>query len=103
MSIGLFVLGSAVFYAGAMVAMKLWGQAPPLVLLLVIATLMGAGVWLEIGALQSERLGLVYVLILGAECLLIAMASSLWFGENFSTREILGGLMILLGTAVAWS
>ncbi len=103
MSITLFVVGSAVFYTGSMIAMKYWGQTSPMVLLAVIALLLGAGVWFEIGALQTERLGMVYVLILGVECVLIAIASALWFGESFSTREIFGGALIVAGTAVAWS
>lgn len=103
MSMTLFIIGSAVFYAGSMIAMKYWGQTSPLLLLAVIAVLVGAGVWLEIGALQAERLGMVYVLILGVECVLIAIASALWFGESFTFREILGGALIVAGTAIAWS
>jgi multidrug transporter EmrE-like cation transporter len=46
---------------------------------------------------------MVYVLILGVECVLIAIASALWFGESFSTKEIFGGALIVAGTAIAWS
>ncbi|MEL7468632.1 MAG: hypothetical protein AAFN27_09265 [Pseudomonadota bacterium] len=102
LSLTVFVIGSAILYAGAMVAMKFWGQVSPTLLLLIIALMVGGGVWLEIGALQTERLAMVYVLILGAECILIAIASALWFGETFSAREILGGGLIVLGTAIAW-
>ena len=102
-SMTLFILGSAVFYAGAMIAMKLWGQISPALLLAVIIAFAGAGIWMEIGALQVERLGMVYVLILGVECVLIAIASALWFGESFSPREIIGGGLIVLGTAIAWT
>ena len=101
-SLTLFVLGSAVLYAGAMIAMKFWGQVSPALLICVIAALVGGAVWLEIGALQTERLAMVYVLILGAECILIAIASALWFGETFTLREIIGGALIVIGTAVAW-
>lgn len=103
MSITLFVLGSAVFYAGSMIAMKYWGQASPVLLLAVIGVFVGAGIWFEIGALQTERLGLVYVLILGVECVIIAAASALWFGESFTIKELAGGGLILVGTAIAWS
>ncbi len=98
----LFVLGSAVLYAGAMIPMKFWGQFSPTLLICVIAALVGGGVWLEIGALQNERLAMVYVLILGAECVLVALASAVWFGETFTMREIAGGALIVIGTAVAW-
>lgn len=103
MSLTLFVLGSALLYAGAMVLMKFWGQIPPVLLLTVIALLISGAVWFEIGALQTERLGMVYVLILGIECVFIALASALWFGESFTFREIAGGFLIVAGTAVAWS
>ena len=101
-SLTLFVLGSAVLYAGAMIAMKFWGQFSPALMICVISALVGGGVWLEIGALQTERLAMVYVLTLGAECILIAIASALWFGETFTLREIIGGALIVIGTAVAW-
>jgi len=97
-----FVIGSAILYAGAMIAMKFWGQISPTLLLGVIGILVAGGVWLEIGALQTERLAMVYVLILGAECILIALASAFWFGETFTLREILGGALIVAGTAIAW-
>ena len=101
-SLTVFVIGSAVLYAGAMIAMKFWGQFSPALLLAVIGALVAGGVWLEIGALQTERLAMVYVLILGAECILIALASALWFGETFSMKEIIGGGLIVAGTAIAW-
>lgn len=101
--IATLIIGSAVLYAGAMVLMKFWGQIPPALLLTVIALLMAGGVWFEIGALKAERLGMVYVLILGIEVVLIAVASSIWFGETFTWKEISGGLLIVLGTAIAWS
>ncbi len=103
MSILLLILGSAVLYAAAMVLMKYWGQVPPVLLLTVIALLIGGGVYFEIGALQLERLGMVYVLILGLEVIVIAVASIFLFGESFSWKEIAGGALILAGTAIAWS
>lgn len=103
LNLTVFIIGSAVLYAGAMVAMKLWGQIPPVLVLTVVALLMGGGVWFEIGALQTERLGLVYVLILGIEAVIIALVSVLFFGEHFTAKEILGGLLIVAGTALAWS
>lgn len=103
MSITLFILGSAVLYAGAMILMKFWGQVPPVLLLTVIALMIGGAVYFEIGALQLERIGMVYVLILGIEVVLIALASAFWFGETFTVKEIVGGLLIVAGTSLAWS
>ncbi len=103
MSLTLFILVSALFYAGAMIAMKYWGKLPPVLVIGVIVICFAFGAWAEIGALQVERLAIVYVLILGLECIVIAAASALMFGETFSWKEIAGGSLIVLGTAVVWS
>ncbi|MEM9061649.1 MAG: hypothetical protein AAGD13_14400 [Pseudomonadota bacterium] len=102
LNLTLFVLGSAALYTAAMIAMKHWGTASPVIVLLVIVAAVSGGVILEINALRTERLAMVYVLILGAECILIALASALWFGESFTVREMVGGAMIVVGTAIAW-
>lgn len=103
MSLTLFIIASACLYAAAMIIMKFWGQIPPMFLLAAIALLMGGGVYFEIGALQAERLGMVYVLILGLEVIVIAAASAWLFGETFTWKEMAGGALILAGTALAWS
>jgi multidrug transporter EmrE-like cation transporter len=103
MSVLALIIGSAVLYGAAMILMKYWGQIPPVLILTGIAALMAGGVYFEIGALQTERLGMVYVLILGLEVIVIALASIFLFGETFSWKEITGGALILAGTAVAWS
>ena len=61
MSLTLFILVSALFYAGAMIAMKYWGKLPPLLVIGVIVICFAFGAWAEIGALQVERLAIVYV------------------------------------------
>ncbi|MEM9046999.1 MAG: hypothetical protein AAGC81_20155, partial [Pseudomonadota bacterium] len=61
------------------------------------------GIFMEIEALKTERLGFIYVAILGLEVLIIAAASYWLFGESFSMQEIAGGALILLGTALAWA
>ncbi|MEM7056898.1 MAG: EamA family transporter [Pseudomonadota bacterium] len=98
-----FIVGSAVVYAAAMIVMKYWGQLPPMLILSLVALLMGIGVAFEINALQVERIGMVYVLILGIEVIVVATASAVLFNETFTWREIVGGAMIVVGTAVAWS
>ena len=101
--IPVIALGSAGLYALAMIGMKLWWTAPgPGVALLIIAAIM-VGALLEMTALRSERLGLIYVSILGAEVILIASASLLYFGESFSAREVAGIGLVLAGTALAWA
>ncbi|MEM7505425.1 MAG: hypothetical protein AAF415_01670 [Pseudomonadota bacterium] len=106
MQMAVFILGSAGFYAVAMVAMKFWGQGPQhigfVLVPVIIALTVSAGVWLEISALKEERLGLIYVGILGAEVILIALASWALFGEQFTAKELAGGALIVVGTALAW-
>lgn len=50
----------------------------------------------EIFLLRSTELSNAYVMIIAAETLMI-IAISLWFGEVFSMREMLGGGLVLVG------
>ncbi|MEM0988684.1 MAG: hypothetical protein AAGK00_07365 [Pseudomonadota bacterium] len=103
LSMPIFILASAGCYSIAMVAMKFWGQgATPLIIAVTIAAVI-VGVGLEIEALRTERLGLIYVGILGVECILIAAASWWLFGESFTLKEIAGAALIVVGTALAWA
>jgi len=101
--IALLSLGSAVFYTGSMAAMKLWTQTHSTFLLAVIAATILLGTGLEIMALKAERLGMIYVTILACEVGLIALLSCLFFGESFTTKEVLGCLLIVIGTGLAWA
>ncbi|WP_232830435.1 hypothetical protein [Oceanicella sp. SM1341] len=95
--------GSAVAYTVSMVAMKFWSSGPPALLAPVIALALLVAVALEIVALRHERLGLIYIAILGIEVVLIAAVTSLVFGEQVSGRELAGCLLVIAGTALAWS
>ena len=102
LSMPLLIAASAAAYAVAMIALKIWvgnGVSVPLVGVVVAAFAIGAIA--ELAALRQERLGLIYVLILGAECVIIAAASVWLFGEAFSTREVAGAALIIAGTALA--
>ncbi|WP_170332616.1 hypothetical protein [Ruegeria arenilitoris] len=99
----LIAFGSAGLYSVAMIAMKFWWKIPGVGLsLLIVATLLAAAT-LELAALREERLGIIYTGILGAEVILIAIASYFLFGENFSYREAVGIALVLVGTALAWA
>lgn len=99
----LIAFGSAGLYSVAMIAMKFWWKIPGIGLgLLIVATLLAAAT-LELAALREERLGIIYTGILGAEVILIAIASYFLFGENFSHREIAGIGLVMVGTALAWA
>ena len=102
-SVSLLALISALFYCLAMFAMKSWTELPSLGLALIIgAALLAAGTF-EVFALRHERLGLIYIGILGAEVVFIATASLLHFGETYTIREVAGIGLVLVGTAIAWT
>lgn len=94
---------AALFYVGAMVAMKLWTEAPSALILVAIVGAMAVGAGFEISALRGERLGMIYVTILGVEVIMIALVAVLVMGEGFSPRECVGCVLVVLGTALAWS
>ena len=48
----IFIIGSAVVYAAAMILMKYWGQLPPVLIITLVGLLMATGVAFEINALQ---------------------------------------------------
>ncbi|WP_237215608.1 hypothetical protein [Ruegeria lacuscaerulensis] len=99
----IIALGSAGLYSIAMISMKFWWKIPGLGLsLLIVATLLAAAT-LELAALREERLGIIYTGILGAEVVLIAIASFFLFGEDFSMREGVGIALVVAGTALAWA
>lgn len=98
-----FVVVSAACYTIAMLAMKSWGSLPLTTAAVTIAVALLGAVVFEILALRDERLGLVYVAILGVECVMIAVASHFVLGETFSQREIAGAALIAAGTALAWA
>ncbi|WP_234899444.1 hypothetical protein [Ruegeria lacuscaerulensis] len=99
----IIALGSAGLYSIAMISMKFWWKIPGLGLsLLIVATLLAAAT-LELAALREERLGIIYTGILGAEVVLIAIASFFLFGEDFSMREGIGIALVVAGTALAWA
>ena len=94
---------SALFYCLAMFAMKSWTELPSLGLAFIIgAALLTAGAF-EVFALRHERLGLIYIGILGAEVVFIATASLFHFGETYTMREVAGIGLVLVGTAIAWT
>ena len=102
-SVVLLALVSAVFYCVAMVAMKSWAAFPSVgVALLIGAALLTAGA-VEVFALRQERLGLIYVGILGAEVLILGGLSLFVYEEVYSPRELAGMGIVLVGTAIAWS
>lgn len=102
-SVAILALVSAFFYCLAMFSMKAWWSYPGIgVAVLIGAALLTAGVF-ELAALRHERLGLIYVGILGAEVVFLGCASVLHFEETYTARELAGMAIVLVGTAVAWT
>lgn len=101
--VAILALISALFYCVAMFAMKSWAELPSVGLALIIgAALLTAGAF-EVFALRQERLGLIYVGILGAEVVIIGALSLFHFDETYSSRELVGIGLVLVGTAIAWT
>lgn len=98
----LVILASATFYCLSMIAMKSWWTVPGRWTLILIAMALATAAIFEIVALRQERLGIVYVSTLGAEVIIIALASLLWFGESFSARAVVGIGLVMVGAALAW-
>ena len=99
----LFVVISAACYTIAMLAMKSWDSLPMATATAAIVLALVGAVAFEILALRDGRLGLVYVAILGVECVMIALVSHFVLGETFSQREVAGAALIAAGTALAWA
>lgn len=103
LSMPFLIIASASAYAIAMIAMKFWaGNGFSIAIVAVVVAAVVIGVVAEYGALREERMGVIYVMILGAECLLIGLASIWLFGESFTIREVIGAALIVAGTALAW-
>ena len=103
LSMPFLIVASASAYAVAMIAMKIWaGNGFSIAIVAVVIAAVVIGVVAEYGALREERLVAIYVMILGAECLLIGLASVWLFGESFTIREVAGAGLIVAGTALAW-
>jgi multidrug transporter EmrE-like cation transporter len=101
--VAILALFSAFFYCVAMVAMKTWAEIPSVGLALLIgAALLTAGAF-ETSALQHEKLGLIYVGILGAEVIILGTISYILFDESYTARELIGMGIVLIGTAIAWT
>jgi drug/metabolite transporter (DMT)-like permease len=102
-SVAILALVSAFFYCVAMFAMKSWAELPSMGLALIIgAALLTAGAF-EVFALRQERLGLIYIGILGAEVIFLGLVSLLHFDETYTKRELAGMALVLIGTAIAWT
>ncbi|MBT8458630.1 MAG: hypothetical protein KJN60_03055 [Boseongicola sp.] len=102
-SVAILALISAFFYCVAMVAMKSLAALPSIGLALIIGAALLTAATFEVFALRHERLGLIYVGILGAEVIILGTISLLHFDETYTVRELAGMGLVLVGTAIAWT
>ncbi len=93
-------LGSAVCYVVATYGMKLFSTSASVTAFFIIAFTLAGAATLEIFALKIERVGFMYIAILGIEVVLIALVSIFILGESFSTRELAGLGGIIIGLAL---
>lgn len=96
----ILALGSAVFYVLATYAMKHWSNHVTLTAVAVIALALAGAVVCEIFALRIERLGYLYIAILGFECVIIAVVAIIVEGEVYATKELVGIASIVAGVAL---
>lgn len=102
-AVAMLILASAALYVGSMTVMKLWDRYPPGIMAAGLALCVIGAIWFEILALRQARLSMVYVAILGAEALMLALVARFGFGETLMPREIAGATLIVVGTLVAAS
>ena len=89
--------GSALLYVASTYAMKEWGSLGPFLGAAMLAACFVGAAWLEIEALQRDRLGYVFILIIGFECLLALIVAWLFLRESHSWAELAGMALIVLG------
>ncbi len=89
--------GAAVAFMMANVAMKYAGQLPMLVIAGLVFVFAVVGVYFQIEALRSIKLGSGVAIILAGEILLSAVAAYFLFSERYTPVEIAGMLLLLGG------
>ena len=93
---GILIALAAAGYAAATFFMKNAASAGELASVGLAMLTFQLVVIVEIFMLRSMDLSNAYVMIVAAETLMI-IAISLWYGEVFSIREVLGGGLVLVG------
>ncbi len=94
------MLISASAYVAATYFMKLWVNHHTLWIAALIAITLLLGVVCELVVLKDEKMGQVYFIIIGLECVLVAAFAKLALDETYSATELFGLLLIVAGVAV---
>ncbi len=96
----LLMLVSAGAYVAATYFMKLFATHQVFWISALIALTLLIGVICELVVLRDEKMGHVYFVIVGLECVLVAAFAKLALNENYSVPEITGLVLIVAGVAV---
>ncbi len=96
----LLMLISAGAYVVSAYFMKLYATQHAMWLAGLITLTLLIGVICELIVLKNEKMGQVYFIIIGFECLLVAAFAKLALNESYSVTEIAGLLLIVAGVAV---
>lgn len=96
----LLTLISATGYVVAGYVMTLWGRVHVVPVVLLITVALVVAVVCEIIVLKNARMGQIYFLILGLECLLVAVFARLVLSESYTITELVGLAVIVFGIAI---
>ncbi len=94
------MLISAGAYVAATYFMKLWVSHHALWISALIVAALLVGVVCELIVLKDEKMGQVYLVIIGLECVLVAAFAKLALNESYSGTELIGLFLIVAGVAV---
>ena len=98
-TLALFALAALMYVVGGAFMKYSQGltQALPTVCL---TALFSAGALIQASAMQHEELGSSYVVVLGLEAMLAVALGGVLFGEQVSTRSLIGIVLVVLGIVV---
>jgi hypothetical protein len=95
----ILILVAAFGYSVATILMKLSAQSGSGLILAAIAMVLLGTALTEIVLLRQVDLGLAYIAILATETLIVVGFAAA-IGEGLSTRDMVGGAMVLLGAMI---
>jgi multidrug transporter EmrE-like cation transporter len=94
------IAGAGSCFMLANLAMKILGQTPFYVLYPVIFVTFAAGAYFEVQALKHAQLGYAVTFILGCELLLSIMIAVVFLKESYSTVNLLGMALVIVGISL---
>lgn len=96
----ILTLISASGYVAATYFMKLWDRLDAVPVIALITAALIVAVVSEMIVLKNAKMGQVYFIIIGLECLLVAVFAKLALKESYTFNELAGMAIIVCGVAV---